>query len=220
MFAGASALQACVMTDLGRFFFCAPLSSDRWSIGFQVAYTMYYPNITVYLVHQTHPGQFSVLGISAVWNTLGARKVGVGMISPSAFPKRYRSVLVPSSLSSNRPWKTATGGCDIHHRVRYCARNVIRQLWVRPVLLMLGFASCVVSVWCNDRSEMERRYGYASWWPNIINILWTEWFLPRSHVLGFSSFLFSRVFSFFLSYSSVFEFLFVRALYMLLCTAS
>ena len=100
MFAGASALQACVMTDLGRFFFCAPLSSDRWSIGFQVAYTMYYPNITVYLVHQTHPGQFSVLGISAVWNDLAecfSEEVpfGIGtlfVVEQSTLENRHRRV--------------------------------------------------------------------------------------------------------------------------------
>ena len=37
-----------------------------------------------------------------------------------SFPRAYRSVLAltPSWLSSDRPWKTAPGGCNIHRCIR------------------------------------------------------------------------------------------------------
>ena len=54
------------------------------------------------------------------WNSAGATKVGVGIISPSAFRRPHRSVLAPSlvvelSSSENR---LRVCVCDIHSRRR------------------------------------------------------------------------------------------------------
>ena len=40
------------------------------------------------------------------------KKVGAGNFFDDSFPKTCRSVLAPSWLSSNRPWKIAPGVCD------------------------------------------------------------------------------------------------------------
>lgn len=50
------------------------------------------------------------------WNSAGAEKVGALETARRELSdlKTYRSVLVPSWLPSNRAWKTAPGGCDLH----------------------------------------------------------------------------------------------------------
>ena len=52
------------------------------------------------------------------WNCVGAYKSWGTKHLVKRFPKTYRSVLAPSWLSSNRAWKSAPGGCDIHRRGR------------------------------------------------------------------------------------------------------
>ena len=66
----------------------------------------------------------------------GAKKgSGAGNISPrESFPQTHRSVLAPSWLWSNRPWKPAPGGCDKkHRRVRYTRYASTQQPKLRKV---------------------------------------------------------------------------------------
>ena len=73
----------------------------------------------------------SLVGIVPV----GVKKLCIGNISRRELSKdvrSYRSVLAPSWLSSNRPWKTAPAGCDVHRRISYICRYPLPQ---QPALL-------------------------------------------------------------------------------------
>ena len=45
---------------------------------------------------------------------VSVKKLGAGRHLAECVPKTYRAALAPSWLSSNRPWKTAPGVCDIY----------------------------------------------------------------------------------------------------------
>ena len=50
------------------------------------------------------------------WSSAGANKGRRWIHLAESSPNAYRSVLTPSWLSSNPPWKTAPGGCGIGNR--------------------------------------------------------------------------------------------------------
>ena len=74
---------------------------------------------TVYITPAPHGPIFHARYLHS-WSSSGAKKVGVGNISPRVFRTRIVWYRHPLGLSRHRAWKTAPEGCDMHRsRTRY-----------------------------------------------------------------------------------------------------
>ena len=105
------------------------------------------------------------------WNNACAKKVGVENMLPRLFRRcGYRSVLLPSWFSSNRAWKTAPGGCDIHRRTR-CGRHHRQHEAAGAVGRVMGEECifCFMSRNCRVYSNARSRtlYKCATWYFDV-----------------------------------------------------